>query len=111
MPLAKNEAALAISQSGETADTLASIRYCKENGLKIGSVVNVPESTIARDSDVVFPTLAGPEIGVASTKALSCQISVLAALALSAAKARGTLDAEEEQGAYPQPVRGSPADG
>ncbi|MBX9457176.1 MAG: SIS domain-containing protein [Rhizobium sp.] len=72
IPLNPNSAALFISQSGETADTLASLRYCKEAGLKIGGVVNVRESTIARESDVVFPILAGPEIGVASTKAFTC---------------------------------------
>lgn len=97
IPLSKGDAALVVSQSGETADTLASLRYCRDHGLKIGSIVNVRESTIARESDVVFPTLAGPEIGVASTKALSCQLSVFAALAIAAAKARGTLGDNEEQ--------------
>ena len=97
LPLLPSEAALFISQSGETADTLASLRYCKENGLKIGAVVNVRESTIARESDAVFPILAGPEIGVASTKAFTCQLTVLAALALAAAKARGTLSEAEER--------------
>lgn len=97
LPLSKDEAALVVSQSGETADTLASLRYCRDHGLKIGSIVNVRESTIARESDVVFPTLAGPEIGVASTKALSCQLSVFAALALEAARARGTLEEAEVQ--------------
>jgi glucosamine--fructose-6-phosphate aminotransferase (isomerizing) len=91
LPLFESEAALFVSQSGETADTLASLRYCRQYGLKVGSIVNVRESTIARESDVVFPTLAGPEIGVASTKALSCQISVFAALAIAAARARGKL--------------------
>jgi glucosamine--fructose-6-phosphate aminotransferase (isomerizing) len=95
MPLSKNAAALFISQSGETADTLASLRYCRKEGLPIGAVVNVRESTIARESDVTLPTLAGPEIGVASTKAFTCQLSVLAALALKAAEARGTVTAEE----------------
>ena len=97
LPLAQSEAALFISQSGETADTLASLRYCKENGLKIGAVVNVRESTIARESDAVFPILAGPEIGVASTKAFTCQLTVLATLALAAGKARGTLSEAEER--------------
>ncbi|RCS24262.1 glutamine--fructose-6-phosphate transaminase (isomerizing) [Phyllobacterium salinisoli] len=97
MPLSKDTLALFVSQSGETADTLASLRYCKSQGLKIASVVNVKESTIARESDVVFPTLAGPEIGVASTKAFTCQLSVLASLAIAAGKARGTIDAAEEQ--------------
>ena len=82
MPLSKNSAAFFVSQSGETADTLASLRYCRSQGVKIGAIVNVRESTIARESDVIFPTLAGPEIGVASTKAFTCQLSVLAGLAL-----------------------------
>jgi glucosamine--fructose-6-phosphate aminotransferase (isomerizing) len=97
IPLSAQSAALFISQSGETADTLASLRYCKEHGLKIGAVVNVRESTIARESDAVFPILAGPEIGVASTKAFTCQLAVLAALAIGAGKARGTVSDEEEQ--------------
>ncbi|MBA4797906.1 MAG: glutamine--fructose-6-phosphate transaminase (isomerizing) [Rhizobiales bacterium] len=97
MPLSKDQAALFISQSGETADTLASLRYCRDNGLKIGAVVNVKESTIARESDAVFPILAGPEIGVASTKAFTCQLAVLASLALAAGRARGTLDEAEEK--------------
>ncbi len=98
MPLSKDQAALFISQSGETADTLASLRYCRDNGLKIGAVVNVKESTIARESDAVFPILAGPEIGVASTKAFTCQLAVLASLALAAGRARGTItEAEERQ--------------
>ncbi|NUS21876.1 MAG: glutamine--fructose-6-phosphate transaminase (isomerizing), partial [Mesorhizobium sp.] len=75
MPLSANDAAFFISQSGETADTLASLRYCRQAGMTIGAVVNVRESTIARESDVVLPTLAGPEIGVASTKAFTCQLS------------------------------------
>ncbi|QRM55525.1 glutamine--fructose-6-phosphate transaminase (isomerizing) [Sinorhizobium sp. BG8] len=97
IPLNPASAALFISQSGETADTLASLRYCRENGLKIGAVVNVRESTIARESDAVFPILAGPEIGVASTKAFTCQLSVLAALAIAAGRARGTVSQAEEQ--------------
>lgn len=96
MPLLPTQAALFISQSGETADTLASLRYCQENGLKIGTVVNVRESTMARESDAVFPILAGPEIGVASTKAFTCQLAVLASLAIAAGKARGTLTVEQE---------------
>ncbi|WFS02310.1 glutamine--fructose-6-phosphate transaminase (isomerizing) [Rhizobium tumorigenes] len=96
MPLLPSQAALFISQSGETADTLASLRYCKENGLKIGAIVNVRESTIARESDAVFPIMAGPEIGVASTKAFTCQLAVLAALAIGAGRARGTVSADEE---------------
>ncbi|MCV9997053.1 glutamine--fructose-6-phosphate transaminase (isomerizing) [Pararhizobium sp. YC-54] len=97
IPLSPQSAALFISQSGETADTLASLRYCKENGLKIGAVVNVKESTIARESDAVFPIMAGPEIGVASTKAFTCQLSVLAALAIGAGRARGTVSEAEEK--------------
>jgi glucosamine--fructose-6-phosphate aminotransferase (isomerizing) len=94
MPLGKKSAAMFISQSGETADTLASLRYCRREGIPIGSVVNVRESTIARESDGIFPTLAGPEIGVASTKAFTCQLSVLASLAVRAAHDRGHLDAQ-----------------
>ena len=84
-------AALFVSQSGETADTLATLRYCRAQGQHIVSVVNVRESTIARESDVVLPTLAGPEIGVASTKAFTCQLTVLACLAIAAGKARGVI--------------------
>ena len=97
IPLNAASAALFISQSGETADTLASLRYCREAGLKIGAVVNVRESSIARESDAVFPILAGPEIGVASTKAFTCQLSVLAALAVGAGRARGTISEAEER--------------
>ncbi|MFK0165490.1 glutamine--fructose-6-phosphate transaminase (isomerizing) [Rhizobium sp. NPDC090279] len=97
MPLSPSQAALFISQSGETADTLASLRYCRDNGLKIGAVVNVKESTIARESDAVFPIMAGPEIGVASTKAFTCQLAVLASLAIGAGVARGTVSAADEQ--------------
>jgi glucosamine--fructose-6-phosphate aminotransferase (isomerizing) len=97
IPLSPQSAALFISQSGETADTLASLRYCKEHGLKIGAVVNVKESTIARESDAVFPIMAGPEIGVASTKAFTCQLSVLATLAIGAGRARGTVSEAEER--------------
>jgi glucosamine--fructose-6-phosphate aminotransferase (isomerizing) len=84
-------AALFVSQSGETADTLASLRYCRGQGQHIVSVVNVRESSIARESDAVLPTLAGPEIGVASTKAFTCQLAVLACLAIAAGKARGVI--------------------
>ncbi|MER8847806.1 glutamine--fructose-6-phosphate transaminase (isomerizing) [Mesorhizobium australicum] len=97
IPLPPQSAALVISQSGETADTLASLRYCKERGLKIGAIVNACESTIAREADTVFPILAGPEIGVASTKAFTCQLAVLAALAIGAARARGTVPEDELQ--------------
>jgi glucosamine--fructose-6-phosphate aminotransferase (isomerizing) len=87
---------LVISQSGETADTLASLRYVKERGAKTIGVVNVPDSSIARLTDAAAPTLAGPEIGVASTKAFTCQLAVLAALAIALGKARGTLDEAAE---------------
>ncbi len=97
MPMAKNGLSLFISQSGETADTLACLRYCQSQGQHIGAVVNVRESTIAREADVVFPTLAGPEIGVASTKAFTCQLSTLASLSIAAGKARGTISADEER--------------
>ncbi len=86
-----NGAALFVSQSGETADTVATLRYCRAQAQKILSVVNVRESTIARESDAVLPTLAGPEIGVASTKAFTCQLTVLACLAIAAGKARGAI--------------------
>ena len=85
-----------VSQSGETADTLATLRYAKEHKQHTLSVVNVPTSTIARESEVVMPTLAGPEIGVASTKAFTCQLAVLACLAIAAGRARGVLSEEEE---------------
>jgi glucosamine--fructose-6-phosphate aminotransferase (isomerizing) len=95
-PLRKGDLAIFISQSGETADTLAALRYAKEQGAHTLSVVNVPTSTIARESETVLPTLAGPEIGVASTKAFTCQLMVLAAIAVAAGKARGELsDADE----------------
>ena len=95
-PLRKGGLMIVISQSGETADTLASLRYAKEHGLVVMSVVNVPTSTIARESDVTAPTLAGPEIGVASTKAFTCQLSVLACLALAFGRATGALSQERE---------------
>lgn len=88
--------ALFVSQSGETADTLAALRYCKEAGLKTAAVVNVPTSTIAREVDLVLPTLAGPEIGVASTKAFTAQLCALAAAVIAAGKARGHLDRARE---------------
>ena len=94
---AKIGAALFISQSGETADTLAAMRHAKEHGQTTLAVVNVPESSIAREADIVLLTFAGPEIGVASTKAFTCQLAVLAALAIAAGRARGTLDAKEER--------------
>jgi glucosamine--fructose-6-phosphate aminotransferase (isomerizing) len=88
---------IAMSQSGETADTLAALRYCKAKGMKSAVVVNAQESTMAREVDVVWPIHCGPEIGVASTKAFTAQVSVMIALAVAAAKARGTIDAAEEQ--------------
>jgi glucosamine--fructose-6-phosphate aminotransferase (isomerizing) len=95
-PLRKGDLAIFISQSGETADTLAALRYAKAQGVHTLSVVNVPSSTIARESETVMPTLAGPEIGVASTKAFTCQLMVLAALAVAAGKARGELSETDE---------------
>ncbi len=95
-PLPEGGVALFVSQSGETADTLAALRYAKANGQKIVAVVNVPESSIAREADLVLPIHAGPEVGVASTKAFTCQLMVLAALAISTARQRGTIDAAEE---------------
>lgn len=95
-PLQKGGVALFISQSGETLDTLAALRYAKSKGQKIVSIVNVPESTIARESDVVLLTYAGPEIGVASTKAFTTQLTVLACLAVTIGCDNGTLDKEEE---------------
>ncbi len=89
--------ALFISQSGETADTLAALRHAKEHGQTIAVVVNVPTSSMAREADLLLPTHAGPEIGVASTKAFTCQLAVLAALAANLARAKGRLSAEEER--------------
>jgi glucosamine--fructose-6-phosphate aminotransferase (isomerizing) len=88
--------ALFISQSGETADTLAALRHCKAAGQTIAVVVNVPTSSMAREADLLLPTHAGPEIGVASTKAFTCQLAVLAALATHLAVLRGRIDREEE---------------
>ena len=88
--------ALFISQSGETADTLAALRHCKANGQTIGVVVNVPTSTMAREADLLLPTHAGPEIGVASTKAFTCQLAVLAALAAHMAVKKGRLTRDQE---------------
>ena len=89
-PVSRATMAIFVSQSGETADTLAALRYCAGRAGRIVSIVNVPESSIARESDVALPILAGPEIGVASTKAFTCQLTVLAAMALHAAQQRGT---------------------
>ncbi len=96
-PMSPGGLALFVSQSGETADTLATLRYAKANGQRIASVVNVRTSTIARESDAVLPTLAGPEIGVASTKAFTCQLAVLACLSIALGRARGHIDAAKER--------------
>ena len=93
-PITARTAALFVSQSGETADTLAALRYCEGKADQILSVVNVPESSIARESDVALPILAGVEIGVASTKAFTCQLTVLLLLALKAAEQRGKITPE-----------------
>ncbi|QFU16489.1 glutamine--fructose-6-phosphate transaminase (isomerizing) [Microvirga thermotolerans] len=96
-PMEPGGLALFVSQSGETADTLASLRYAGAEGQHTVSVVNVPTSTMARESAVIAPTLAGVEVGVASTKAFTCQLTVLLCLAIAAGRARGTLTAEEEK--------------
>ena len=97
VPLEAGELAIFISQSGETADTLASLRCAREHKQHVLSIVNVPTSTIARESEVVMPTLAGPEIGVASTKAFTCQLAALAALSIAAGRARGVLSESDEK--------------
>jgi glucosamine--fructose-6-phosphate aminotransferase (isomerizing) len=89
--------ALFVSQSGETADTLAALRHAKEQGQRIAVVVNVPTSSMAREADLLLPTHAGPEIGVASTKAFTCQLAVLAALAANLACARGQIERKDEK--------------
>ncbi|MEL6094221.1 glutamine--fructose-6-phosphate transaminase (isomerizing) [Bartonella schoenbuchensis] len=96
-PMTTDALSVFVSQSGETADTLASLRYCRDCGVKTATVVNVEQSTMAREADFVLPTLAGPEIGVASTKAFICQLSTLASMALCAAKQRGRLLETVEQ--------------
>ena len=96
-PLQAGGLAIFVSQSGETADTLATLRYAREHRQHVLAIVNVPGSAIARDSDVVMPTLAGPEIGVASSKAFTCQLAVLACLAVAAGRARGVLSEEDER--------------
>jgi glutamine---fructose-6-phosphate transaminase (isomerizing) len=95
-PYSDGNLAIFVSQSGETADTLATLRYAREQSQHVLSVVNVPTSTIARESDLVMPTLAGPEIGVASTKAFTCQLATLACLAVAAGRARGILSEADE---------------
>jgi glutamine---fructose-6-phosphate transaminase (isomerizing) len=97
VPLKPGNLAICVSQSGETADTLASLRYARAHKQHALSIVNVPTSSIARESDVVMPTLAGPEIGVASTKAFTCQLAALACLAIAAGRARGTLSESDEK--------------
>lgn len=96
-PMSDKSIAMFVSQSGETADTLAALRYCKEKVAKTVAVVNVAESSISRESDISLPIHAGVEIGVASTKAFTCQLVALAAVVISAARARGHLDADAEQ--------------
>jgi glutamine---fructose-6-phosphate transaminase (isomerizing) len=97
VPWAEKGGALFISQSGETADTLAALREARANGQKIAAIVNVAESSIAREADVIFPMAAGPEIGVASTKAFTCQLTALACIAIAAGRQRGTLSRETEK--------------
>ena len=96
-PLPEGGLMIVVSQSGETADTLAALRYAKAHGQHVLSIVNVETSTIARESDTVAQTLAGPEIGVASTKAFTCQLAVFACLALALGRARGVLTEEREK--------------
>ena len=95
-PLPEGGLAIFVSQSGETADTLEALRFCKREGQHILSIVNVPESTIARESDAVILTKAGPEIGIASTKAFTTQLTVFASIAIAAAMARGTMEHKRE---------------
>ena len=108
-PLPKGGLALFISQSGETADTLAALRYARAHGQHVVAVVNAAESSMAREADLVLRTLAGPEIGVASTKAFTCQLVTLAAFALAAAKERGRLTPERERGPRARADRGARA--
>jgi len=95
-PLSPNGLSIVVSQSGETADTLASLRYSRSHGQKVAAIVNVQESTIGREADFILPTLAGPEIGVASTKAFTSQLAALVSLAVAAGRARGNLSAKDE---------------
>ena len=95
-PMPKGGMGLLVSQSGETADTLAALNYLREHGQKVVSIVNVPESSMARKSDAVLETMAGPEMSVASTKAFTAQLTVLAGLAIAAGRARGAISAERE---------------
>jgi glucosamine--fructose-6-phosphate aminotransferase (isomerizing) len=96
VPFESGNLSIFVSQSGETADTLASLEFAKARGQRVLSVVNVPNSTIARSSQIVLPTLAGPEIGVASTKAFTCQLATLACLAVAAGRNRGVLSSDDE---------------
>jgi glucosamine--fructose-6-phosphate aminotransferase (isomerizing) len=96
VPLDPGNLAIFVSQSGETADTLASLEFAKARGQRVLSVVNVSSSTMARASQIVLPTLAGPEVGVASTKAFTCQLATLACLAIAAGRDRGVLSAADE---------------
>ena len=96
VPFDPGNLAVFVSQSGETADTLASLEFAKAHGQRLLSVVNVPSSTMARASQIVLPTLAGPEVGVASTKAFTCQLATLACFAIAAGRDRGVLSADEE---------------
>jgi glutamine---fructose-6-phosphate transaminase (isomerizing) len=95
--LTENQLALFISQSGETADTLAALKHCKKAGVKTAGIINVPTSSMAREVDLLLSTHAGPEIGVASTKAFTCQLAVMAAFATNLARAKGKLDADAER--------------
>ena len=99
--------ALFISQSGETADTLAALRHARAEQQRIAVVVNVPTSSMAREADLLLPTHAGPEIGVASTKAFTCQLAVLAALAANLARAKGRLARDEERAIVGAPPGGA----
>ncbi|NIZ09190.1 glutamine--fructose-6-phosphate transaminase (isomerizing) [Pseudooceanicola sp. HF7] len=107
-PITQGTVALFVSQSGETADTLAALRYCEGKAEQIVSVVNVAESSIARESDLALPILAGTEIGVASTKAFSCQLTVMLILALEAARQKGRISEDQLESTLAS-LRGLPA--
>ncbi|MEP4981624.1 isomerizing glutamine--fructose-6-phosphate transaminase, partial [Ascidiaceihabitans sp.] len=107
-PIPARTAAIFVSQSGETADTLAALRYCEGKADKIVSVINVPESSIARESDLALPIHAGIEVGVASTKAFTCQLTVLLMMVLKAAHARGEIS-EDQLADHISSLRGVPA--
>ena len=110
-PMREGGATILVSQSGETADTMAALKYAQGEGQHLISVVNVPESSIARASDVVLPTHAGPEIGVASTKAFTTQLTVLACLAIAAGRARGDHRPRPRGRTHPGDHRGAGAGG